>query len=64
MAEVEVFSGEGMLPASTELYLSVDGTTFTQIASLDLPLSERKEVSSARVCMSVCDEPSDMISRR
>lgn len=63
MAEVEVFAGEGMLPAATELYLSVDGTTFTQIASLNLPLNERKEVSSARVCMSVHSELSEMLSR-
>lgn len=45
VVEVEVYAGEGMLPATTELYLSVDGTTFTQIASLDLPLSKRKEVA-------------------
>lgn len=54
MTEVEVYAGDGMLPATTELYLSVDGITFTQRASLDLPLSERKEVSNSRrrLCVS------------
>ena len=49
MVQVQALSGEGLLPASIELYGSVDGSSFSLLATLT-----SDDDASAEVCAVIC----------